>query len=298
MSNTTTTWGPMTTVDVDEAADHLYALPPEEFTAERDAVAKRADPADAKAIKALRKPTVPAHVVNRVVRARPDDLDSLLALGNQLREAMTAGGDVRGLTERRRRAVSDLVRAAGDASGRDLTAAVEQDVAATLEAATADPTLGDAVRSGRLVKPLRYAGFGALPDLDDAVATPVPPTARMAGHAAPAGKSPKAGRATRASSSERRPRRATGARPGSDGARADTAKPGPDLTELRAQVLELAGIADNAQRRYEDGQRAVSRAREHLQAAERERAEAHRAAIDAHKAAEKARRELGRLERS
>src|SRR3954453_14993202 len=87
---------------------------------------------------------------------------------------MAGKGDVRALSEERRELVRGLGHHAADAAGRDLTASVEELVAATLEAATADPELGRAVLSGRLVKPLRYAGFGSLPDLGDAVATPLP----------------------------------------------------------------------------------------------------------------------------
>lgn len=241
----------MATVNVDEIADRLYALPPEEFTAARDDEAKAADsPELRKAVKALRKPTAAAHEVNRLVRERPSDIDALLDIGEQMRAAMGRdAGEVRRLTEERRKLVSTLV-------GRDLTAAVQEDVSATLEAATADPDLGAAVRSGRLVKPLRYAGFGTLPDLSDVVAV------------APAKKTTKL-----------------------------TPEP-PDLTELRDRVLELSGIADDAQRRYETAAKNATEARRILEAAEAERAEAHKTARAAHAEAEKARRELGKLERS
>src|SRR6185312_4710753 len=138
-------------MDLDSVAEDLYGLPPDEFTAARDDAVKQAtDPALRKAIKALRKPTVSAHAVNQLVRERPGDIDELLDLGDQLRAAMTGDkGDVRRLTEQRRDLVGSLVAA-------ELPAAVRDDVTATLEAATADPDLGAAVRSGRLVKPLRY----------------------------------------------------------------------------------------------------------------------------------------------
>jgi hypothetical protein len=258
-------------MDLESVADELYALAPEDFVSARDAFAKQVRNADLKkAVKALRRPTVSAHEVNRLVRERPDDVDALLALGDELRAAMTGGdGDVRALSEQRRAAVNALV-------DPDLSAAVRDEVTATMEAATADPQLGAAVRSGRLVKPLRYAGFGEFPDLTDAVATPVRSVA-------PRSKKPPATKTTKKTA-------------------AKTVKavpePGPDLTELRARVLELAGAADDAQRRYDVAARAVVEARALLDRAEKERAEAHRAARAAHDEAEKARRELGRLERS
>jgi hypothetical protein len=264
-------------VDQDSIADELYSLPPEEFTAARDATVKAAtDAAVKKAIKALRKPTASAYAVNRIVRERADDIDALLDLGDELRAAMSGhGGDLRQLTEQRRAAVNDLVPA-------DLAANVRDDVTATLEAATADPQLGEAVRSGRLVKPLRYSGFGALPDLDDIVATPVS-----------AGRRPQAKNAAT-------PKKAAAKKPAAKkSAPAENAgPPKPHLAPLRQRVLDLAGAADDAQRRYDEAVRAAHQARELLQRAEDERAQAHRAAKEAHAAVEKARRELGKLERS
>jgi hypothetical protein len=244
----------MATVDVDEIADRLYALPPEEFTLARDEEAKNAsDAALRKAVKALRKPTAAAHEVNRLVRDRAVDIDALLAIGDQLRGAM--GGDaneVRRLAQERRDLIAGLI-------DPNLSAGVQADVTATLEAATADPELGAAARSGRLIKPLRYVGFGAMPDLGDALATPL---------------------------STKRPAKTAPAKPDN-----------PDLTAARERVLELSGTADDAQRRYEKTVRHAEEARRLLEQAEAERAEAHKAARAAHAEAEKARRDLGRLER-
>lgn len=274
-------------VSIEEVADRLYALEPEEFTAARDDAAKNADGDDRKAVKALRRPTVPAYVVNMLARHHRDDVEALVALGDDLRKAMAGRGDIRELSDRRRETVRALVHAAPEAAGRDLTAAVEAEVAATLEAATADPDLGAAVLSGRLVKPLRYAGFGTLPDLDDVVATPLP--ARTAPPATPATKSAtKSPTTTKATAKKSAPTKRVG-KPD------DTSV--AELTRLRTQVLDLAGAADDAQRRYEQASRAVAEARKLLDQAEKERAEAHREASAAHKDAEKARRELGKRER-
>lgn len=264
----------MSDVDVDDIADRLYALPPERFTAARDEASRQAPAALRQSVRRLRKPTVSAWVVNRLVRERPEAVAALLDVGDRLRTAMTDGTDVRALTEQRRRAVATLLGAARELAERPLTAGVEADVAATLEAATADPGLGEAVSSGRLVKPLRYAGFGVLPDVADVAEAPAHRSA-PARRSGPARQSPPA--RTR------------------DGVAA--AAPRREVTRLRTRALELAGVADDAQRRYDEAVRAVERARVTLQAAERERAHAHQAARAAHKAAEQARRELGRMER-
>ena len=267
---------------LDEVADELYGLAPEEFTAARDAVVKAATADTKSAVKALRKPTVSAYVVNALVRTRRVDVEELVALGDEMRAAMGGKGDIRALTEQRRVAIADLVAGASDTAGRDLTAAQEEEVAATLEAATADPDLGAAVISGRLVKPLRYAGFGTSPDLADALATPL--TRRA----------PKSTSRQTAKKPTKKPQ--AKAQPGSlkPNGGGDKAR---ELTRLRSRVLDLAGTADDAQRRYEQASRAVAEARKLPEAAEKERSEAHKAANDAHREVEKARRDLGRLER-
>jgi hypothetical protein len=252
----------MDSVDLDEVADRLYGLPPEEFTTARDAAAKAAPDKDLRAaVKTLRRPTAAAYAVNVLARERTGDVDALLAIGDALRRAMGRDADqVRHLSEQRRSLVTALV-------DRTLPANVQQDVTATLEAATADPALGAAVRSGRLVKPLRYAGFGALPDLDDAVATPPPATAPPA--------------------TQRRKQPPT-----------EPARSKPDLAPLRQRVLDLAGAADDAQRRYELAARTAEEARGLADRAEAEAAAALTAARTAHDEAEQARQELGRRERS
>lgn len=234
----------MASVDVDEIADRLYALAPEEFTKARDEEAKQADSAYLrKAITALRKPTAAAHAVNRLVRSRPHDIGALLTLGEDLRAAMGSDAkDVRRLTEERRKLIADLV-------DPDLSPAVQEEVRATLEAATADADMATSVRSARLTKALQYAGLGS--------AMPVPAKKEQA-----------------------------------------TTEPSPDVTAARDRVLELSGIADDAQRRYEAAVKTAAEARQILEAAEAERAEAHKEAKAAHAEAEKARRDLGRLERS
>ncbi len=151
----------------------LYALPPGEFTAARDAAVKQAradgDRPRAKELAALRRPTASAHLVNLLVRADPDLVTQLLDLGRQLAEAQEAGrgGDLRALAGQRRALVQAVTDRAVE--GSDAPTAVRTEVEATLDAALADPGAGEAVRSGRLVRALAYAGFGGT-DLSGAVA--------------------------------------------------------------------------------------------------------------------------------
>jgi hypothetical protein len=149
----------------DERVD-LYALPPEEFTAARDAAAK-----EDKSLKALRKPSVSAWVVNTLVRREPALLDQLVELGASLREATSArqGDQLRELTEQRHQLVQAVTAQAVGFVERDITPQVRTEVAQTLEAAMADPSSAQAVQSGQLVRALSYAGLGGV-DLEGAVA--------------------------------------------------------------------------------------------------------------------------------
>lgn len=153
----------------------LYALPPEEFTAARDAAARQAkkdgDRERAKELAALRRPSLSAHTVNALVRAEPDLLGQLLDLGAELAQAQSTGqgAALRALGEQRRALVEAVADRAALAAGRALGPTVRAEVVATLEAALADPSSAEAVRSGHLVRALSYAGFGGV-DLDGAVA--------------------------------------------------------------------------------------------------------------------------------
>ena len=155
--------------------EQLYLLPPEEFTAARDDAARAAkadgDAETAAQLKALRRPSVAAWLVNRLVAEQPDLVEQLLALGPALAEAQAAGqgDDLRALGAQRRELVGAVVAQAVELGERATTAAVRDEVASTLEAALADPEAAEAVRSGRLVRALSYAGFGGV-DLDGAVA--------------------------------------------------------------------------------------------------------------------------------
>ncbi len=77
-------------MEIDGAVVELYGLPPEQFVAARNRLAKavrdRGDESAAAAIVALRKPTVAAWLANQLVRADPDGIHALTELGEQLRQ--------------------------------------------------------------------------------------------------------------------------------------------------------------------------------------------------------------------
>jgi hypothetical protein len=161
-------------------ADELYALPPSEFTAARDARAKEHKGSDlGKRIKALKKPTTAAWVVDLLVRREPAQVDQVLSVGAALREAQQAmsAGELRSLTKQRRQvtaAVTQEARRHALAEGTKVTASVADQVEATLTAAMVDAECGRAVRSGLLVGPLRTTGVEPMAEAEIATALAVP----------------------------------------------------------------------------------------------------------------------------
>jgi hypothetical protein len=162
--------------------DRLYALPLEEFTRERDELAKRLrkqGEADAAAeVKALKKPSVTAWAVNQVQRDRPDDVRRLLEVTEELHRVY-AGLSSAGARERLGEAADmqrDLIRVLVqcaeqllEAGGHSASEQTLGKVADTLRAAALDEELREQVSSGRVVKEQRAAGLGPLDSL------PAPP---------------------------------------------------------------------------------------------------------------------------
>ncbi|WP_427885958.1 hypothetical protein ACQHIV_25995 [Kribbella sp. GL6] len=158
-------------MDFEEAADAVYAAPAADFIATRNELAKQlkaaGDPLGSTRLMALRKPTVAAWIANLVARELPDQLDDLLALGDEFREATADldGDRLRELTPRRHQVLDQLAkeaaRLAGD-RGQKLSPDVATKLRETLDAALIDPAAGDAVREGRLSSALRHVGFGVV----------------------------------------------------------------------------------------------------------------------------------------
>lgn len=255
--------------DLDDVADRLYANAPQDFTSARDAAAKRApDRAQRAAIMALRRPTASAWVLNCLARRQAGLLSQLLDLGPALAEAQRAGqGEaLRTLGRQRRELVAVVTAAAVDLADRPVSAQVCAEIEQTLEAALADPAAAEAVRSGRLVRPLSYAGFGDV-DVDGAVAS--------------------AG-----------PQRVTGSpsRPPQDGAdlaaaerrTLDAAAALDDAVSSCERLTEAAERAEPAQRAADGRAQAALEEREHLEGALARARQAHDAArCDADEAAQR-----------
>ncbi|MFD4960494.1 transposase [Microbacterium sp. NPDC058389] len=162
--------------ELDEIAAELYALPPAEFTAARNARAAASDPALAKQVKALRKPSVAAWAVNLL--ARDGQLADAVELSAALREAQDDldAAELSRLGAQRRQLVAALAKqAVGLASnaGVSLSAAARDETEKTINAAVMDAAAAAAVLTARLVTTLE-AGDIDPATLADAVGGSLP----------------------------------------------------------------------------------------------------------------------------
>ncbi len=160
-----------------QIADELYGLPLADFTPARDAKAKELKGDDlGKQVKALKKPSTAAWVVNLLVRREQEQVDQVISVGEALRgaQASMSGDELRALTKQRRQltaAVTLQARRLATEEGLKVTQAVADQVEATLTAAMIDEDCGKAVRSGLLVAALATTGVDEV-ELSNAVAVP------------------------------------------------------------------------------------------------------------------------------
>ncbi len=197
---------------VQDAIDELYSIDPDDFMQRRAALATQARASDktaAKNIAALRKPTRSAYALNRLVRADPAPAQRLAELGGQLLAAQESldGTKLRELSTLRRGLVEELADEAFEAAElRSPPPAVRDEVVSTLNAAVADESVLEQLRTGTLLRSARWDGFGfaSPPELSVLRPTPrrqpraTPPVtpARASGAATGRAATPTAGRAT------------------------------------------------------------------------------------------------------
>jgi uncharacterized protein YhaN len=284
-------------------ADELYALPLGDFTPARDARAKALKGTDLAApVKALRKPSLAAWVVNLLVRRDADQVTQVLDLGAALREAAAGmqGEELRALTRQRRQltaAVTTGARSLAAGEGVKVTPAVADQVESTLTAAMLDARCAEAVRSGLLVTALAATGVDEV-DLGAAVATP-----DALGFTATATERPppdlhvvpdpdadeKAVAAARAAVEETAAGLESARRAATDAATA--------VADLEARGLQLQAEAEELRRRLADLEAAYDEVEEELSDAEDARAEADRDLAAAEKDHTSATTALDRLTR-
>lgn len=149
------------------AIDDLYGIDPAGFTAARNARAatarKAGAPDAAKAIAALRRPTRAAWILNQLARSQPDLAAEFAGLGEQLRQAhLDLDGDqIRELSKQRRLLIDQTsARAFAQAQVDGPTAALRDDVAATLGAVLGDAAVAQRFAAGALVTAEDQSSFG------------------------------------------------------------------------------------------------------------------------------------------
>ena len=278
--------------DLETIAADLYAGPPGDFVSSRNARAKEVDDADlAGRIKALRKPSVSAWVVNVFARERAQQLGEALRLADELREAQA---DVDAVTlarlTRERRALTN--RLASDAAalatarGERVTAATLEAVQQTITAAFFDASAAAAVASGRLVHELEPAAEFPL-DLDTVVGGGAP-------HAPEAPPVPvdevKARRELRKAQSALHDAEQAHARAGRDLAAADR-----DVRDAANRAVQADARIARLEAELAAARAAVVNARDEATTAEDHQAQAADHAATTEKAVEAARRALSRL---
>jgi hypothetical protein len=166
------------TPELEPEIDRLYGLDLDEFTSERDKLARtlrkegRRDEADE--VKGLKKPTVAAWAVNQLARGNRRDVDLLLDAGHRLREAqrgVLGGADREAFDQARRterKALDNLTKAAEQSLGKP-TAAMLDRVAKTLQAAVVTDEGRELLARGRLTEDFELTGFEALAPLAEGV---------------------------------------------------------------------------------------------------------------------------------
>ena len=235
-------------MELREVAEALYTADPADFVAQRNAAAGKADKALAKDIRGLRKPSASAAAVNALVRAHPDVIDDILAIGDRMREAFADRDrdEIRALTAERQRLLQKALRNAGP-----LSAAVQREVEDTLQAAVIDAAAAAAVRSGMLVRAIESTGLDQA-DVTDAVALPVDVDAPVPARERRSGGSRSSTGAKGSESGSSRRSKSGGA--GDAGAQADA------QADAEAEAAEEASRRRERQRRIRTAEKALERA--------------------------------------
>ena len=165
--------------DFEQEIDRLFELPPEEFTAARNELARRlkseGDAAASAEVKQLGKPTVAAWTINQLARQQKDAIRDLLSAGTTLREAQEqalkadAGDSLRQAQEGERRALRALTQRAHqilEHAGRPASRSVLDQISSTLRAAAVSEEGRAALPAGRLSGEVKPSGFDALAGIE------------------------------------------------------------------------------------------------------------------------------------
>ncbi len=251
-------------MDVEEGIAGLFGLPPEEFIAARDQLARQlkadGDAAGAKRVSALRRPTVAAWAVNHAARERPELVRELLEAGDRLHQAQRRalsglrGGGLREAGAERRAAVDRLAAVAAEALERSGSSPDphRDAISSTLQAASVDGAAAAALRAGTLSKELAVpSGFGDAGGLS--LVQPLPSEA-----AEPKAKPEPAERRGRGG----RGAAATGRRGAGEGGAAAARQDGRTTAARRRELEAARRRRDELQRQAAKADRAAAKARD------------------------------------
>jgi hypothetical protein len=150
---------------IDSKIDDLYRGSLGDFVSARNALAKTLSGEDAKAVRALAKPTVVPWAVNQVYWHARAAYDRVMKSGEKVRKAQIAAlegrsADVRAATEAHRRAIAEAVGEAVRLSASAGSAPSPDALSRTFEALSLASEPPDS--HGRLTQALQPAGFEAL----------------------------------------------------------------------------------------------------------------------------------------
>jgi hypothetical protein len=278
----------------DAQIDRLYQLPPGEFIAARNALAKETGDPE---IKALQKPSLPAWAVNQLYWRHRDVYDDVTARAADLRATHVATqrgkrADLRGASRDHEQAVDAALKATLSLLGQEghpITDATKQAIATTLRGLPGDEP------AGRLTRPLEPRGFDML-----AVAAAGGGKVKAA---APAAKAPvvalpaaKGDRKKEAEEKAAERERLAAAREALTEATRATRIAEQAARREEFEAARAARDAEKAQQHVKDAEAALEEAQEALAAAEREADDAEKARDTANQRVKRAGKELAEMQ--
>lgn len=300
----------MSETSLPKIADCLYAAPLGEFTASRDAEARAiiresGDRELAASVRALKKPSLAAWVVNLLVRNEGDQISEILMVAEGLRAAQTAmdGAQLRALTRQRRQltaAVTTRARALAAEHGVRVTSTVAEQIEATLTAALLNADAAAALRTGLLVEPLTPTGVTerspllalAIPEALGYVPTQAPPAKlRVVPDPDAGAKTEAALRATQRAALEAA---LASAQEQVRSARADYRSAQEAVSALQARTLQGQAEMDELNRRLTSIESELERLDDELADAERNAADAESMVVAAEETRDRAARAMDR----
>lgn len=171
---------------LETVAAELYTTPITEFVRARAAASTEAKDAGekelAREIGKLPKPSMAAWLINLLVAKQRNELEEIVALGEQLRaaEKNLDPKELRTLGRQRQQLIASVARLGaelGTKAGSKASAAAVHELEQTLQAALADASAAEAVQTGVLVRGLTSNGVEPV-DLSDAIAVDSPSAPR------------------------------------------------------------------------------------------------------------------------